>query len=185
MTRSLILGGARSGKSAYAEKLAAASGKPVVYIATGQAGDAEMQARIALHCAQRPAQWLTVEEPLALGEAILAHGAADRVVIVDCLTLWLSNLLFSDGSHFPDVGVVALPEQFHAQRASFLQAVEQVAGDLLLVSNEVGMGVVPYGAISRCYADEAGRLNQAVAARCEQALLVVAGLPLWLKGGPC
>lgn len=185
MTRSLILGGSRSGKSAYAEKLAASSDKPVTYIATAQAGDAEMRLRIALHRQQRPIHWLTVEEPLALGGVIADLDAPNRLILVDCLTLWLSNLLFSGGEYFPEVGVVTLPQRFHDERARFLQALEQVQGDLIVVSNEVGMGIVPYGAISRCYADEAGRLNQAVAARCEQVVLVAAGLPLSLKGGPC
>ncbi len=181
MTRTLVLGGARSGKSAYAESLAVASSKEVIYIATAQAGDDEMAARIAHHRQQRPAAWITVEETLALGDALLHWCAPQRLVLVDCLSLWLSNLLFSGAAEFPDVGAIVLPPQFHAQRERFLQALEQVSGDLVLVSNEVGMGIVPLGAISRCYADEAGRLNQAVAARCERAVLVVAGLPLVLK----
>ncbi len=185
MTRTLILGGARSGKSAHAENLAAASGKEVIYIATAQAGDGEMAARIAQHRQQRPAAWTTVEEPLALGDALSRWSAPQRVVLIDCLTLWLSNLLFSEAADFPEVGAIALPALFHQQRERFLQALQQAAGDVLLVSNEVGMGIVPYGAISRCYADEAGRLNQAVAARCERVLLIAAGLPLTLKGGPC
>ncbi len=185
MTRTLVLGGARSGKSAYAENLAATSGKEVIYIATAQAGDAEMQARIAHHRQRRPAQWITVEEPLALADAILSLCAPHRLILVDCLTLWLSNLLFSETVDFPDIGVITLPKIFDQQRAQFLQALEQASGDLVLVSNEVGMGVVPYGAVSRCYADEAGRLNQAVASRCERAVLIAAGLPLVLKGGAC
>lgn len=185
MTRTLVLGGARSGKSAFAENLAATSGKEVIYIATAYAGDDEMQARIAHHKQRRPMQWITIEESITLGDTILASCALDRVILVDCLTLWLSNLLFVQSVNFPDIGVIPLPEVFHEQRARFLQALEQVSGDLVLVSNEVGMGVVPYGAISRCFADEAGRLNQAVASRCERAVLVAAGLPLVLKGGAC
>lgn len=185
MTRTLVLGGARSGKSAYAEQLADASGKEVIYLATGQAGDSEMTARIAHHRQRRPAAWSTVEEPLALGDALQQWCAPQRLVLVDCLTLWLSNLLFSDAATYPDVGTISLPARFHQQRERFLQALQQAGGDVVLVSNEVGMGVVPYGAISRCYADEAGRLNQAVAAICERAVLVAAGLPLALKGGPC
>jgi adenosylcobinamide kinase/adenosylcobinamide-phosphate guanylyltransferase len=185
MTRTLVLGGARSGKSAYAESLAAAAGKEMIYIATAQAGDAEMQARIAHHRQQRSAMWVLVEEPLALGDALLSWCAPHRVVLVDCLTLWLSNLLFSETANFPDIGVIAPPKVFHEQRARFLRALELVGGELVLVSNEVGMGVVPYGAVSRCFADEAGRLNQEVASRCERAVLVAAGLPLALKGGAC
>ncbi|MFI4941230.1 MAG: bifunctional adenosylcobinamide kinase/adenosylcobinamide-phosphate guanylyltransferase [Burkholderiales bacterium] len=185
MTRILILGGARSGKSAYAESLATASGKEVIYIATGHATDAEMQARIDHHKQRRPAPWVTVEEPLALGGAVLDWCSPDRVVLVDCLTLWLSNLLFPAEASFPDVGVIPLPQLFHEQRSRFLQALEQVSGDVVLVSNEVGMGVVPYGAVSRCFADEAGRLNQEAARRCDRAVLIAAGLPLVLKGGAC
>jgi adenosylcobinamide kinase/adenosylcobinamide-phosphate guanylyltransferase len=185
MTRTLVLGGARSGKSAYAENLAATSGKEVIYIATAQPGDAEMQARIDHHRQRRTATWVTVEQPFSLGDAVLDWCAPDRIVLVDCLTLWLSNLLFSEAVDFPDIGVVPLPQAFHEQRARFLHTLEQVSGDLVLVSNEVGMGVVPYGAVSRCFADEAGRLNQEVACRCERAVLVAAGLPLVLKGGTC
>lgn len=188
MTRTLVLGGARSGKSAHAEQLAgqlAASGKEVVYIATAHAGDGEMATRIAHHRRGRPAAWRTVEEPLALGEALLRHSAPGSVVLVDCLTLWLSNLMFADGAEYPDVGDIALPAAFHRQRAHLLDALRDAAGDVVLVSNEVGMGIVPYGAISRAFTDEAGRLNQAVAALCERAVFVAAGLPLLLKGAPC
>lgn len=185
MTRTLILGGARSGKSAHAERLAADSGREVVYIATARAGDAEMALRIAHHRQQRPTGWTTVEQPLALGDALLEWCTPGRLVLVDCLTLWLSNLLFAEAQEFPEVGSITPPACFALQRAAFLQALEGVAGDVVLVSNEVGMGVVPFGAVTRWFADEAGRLNQAVAARCERVVLVAAGLPLALKGGPC
>lgn len=187
MTCTLILGGARSGKSLYAERLAIESGKEVIYIATGHAGDAEMAGRIAHHRKQRPAHWITVEEPLALGDALGQWRAPDRVVLVDCLTLWLTNLLFSERTDYPDIGAIELPAVFRQQRAALLQALSPPAenGDVLLVSNEVGLGIVPYGAISRCFTDEAGRLNQAVAALCERAVFVAAGLPLMLKGTPC
>ncbi|CAN7617689.1 bifunctional adenosylcobinamide kinase/adenosylcobinamide-phosphate guanylyltransferase [Pseudoduganella sp. LjRoot289] len=185
MTRTLVFGGARSGKSAYAEQLAIATGKEVVYIATARAGDGEMAVRIAHHQRQRPAIWTTVEEPLALAAALRQWCAPQRLVLVDCLTLWLSNLMFAGGTDYPDVGEITLPEQFHVQRAALLAALEHAAGDVVLVSNEVGMGIVPYGAISRVFTDEAGRLNQAVAAVCDRAVLVAAGLPLVLKGAPC
>lgn len=185
MTRTLILGGARSGKSAHAERLAIASGREVVVIATARADDSEMALRIAHHRRQRPAAWATVEEPLALGDALLQWSTPERLVLVDCLTLWLSNLLFSEVQDFPEVGRITPPDCFAVQRERFLQALEAVTGDVVLVSNEVGLGVVPFGAVTRWFADEAGRLNQAVAARCERAVLVVAGLPLALKGGPC
>jgi adenosylcobinamide kinase/adenosylcobinamide-phosphate guanylyltransferase len=186
VNRTFIFGGARSGKSAYAEqlaeRLAKESGKEVVYLATAQAGDAEMQSRIAHHRRQRPSHWRTVEETLALGPAIERWSTPQRVILIDCLTLWLSNLLFAGDVQHPEIGEIVLPALFHEQRAHFLQALEAAAGDLIIVSNEVGMGIVPYGAISRCFTDEAGRLNQAVAAACERAVWVAAGLPLILKG---
>jgi adenosylcobinamide kinase/adenosylcobinamide-phosphate guanylyltransferase len=189
--RTLILGGARSGKSAHAERLALACGKELVYIATAQAHDAEMAARIALHRHRREEsgahegiapRWITVEQPLALGDALAQWCAPQRLVLVDCLTVWLSNLLFAETRTYPDVGRIDPPACFAEQRALFLQALAQAAGDVILVSNEVGSGVVPQGAVSRWFVDEAGRLNQAVAAACERAVLVVAGLPLALKG---
>lgn len=185
MTRILVLGGARSGKSAYAERLAAASGREVVYIATAQAGDGEMAHRIALHRQQRPPQWQTVEEPLALAKALRDWRCAQRVVLVDCLTLWLSNLLFADGASYPDAGHIALPARFGEERAALLQELACPDGDVIFVSNEVGLGIVPYGAVSRAFADEAGRLNQAVAALCDRAVFIAAGLPLTLKDTPC
>jgi len=182
MTRTLVFGGARSGKSAYAERLAAASGKEVVYIATASAGDAEMSARIAQHRAQRPRHWHTVEEPIALAGALAAWRAPHRLVLVDCMTLWLSNLMFSDSTQYPDVGTIELPARFHEQRAALLDELAAARGEVVLVSNEVGMGIVPWGAVSRSYADEAGRLNQSVAAACDRVAFVAAGLPLMLKG---
>lgn len=205
--RTLVLGGMRSGKSAYAEQLAMASGKELVYIATGQAFDAEMAARIALHRQRREGhdeyeaheahagherhaqqetgsgtRWITVEQPLALGAALAQWCAPQRLVLVDCLTVWLSNLLFAEARTYPEVGRIDPPACFAQQRAALLQALEQAAGDVVLVSGEVGLGVVPQGAISRWFVDEAGALNQALAALCERAVLVTAGLPLVLKG---
>lgn len=182
MTRTLILGGARSGKSAYAEKLATESGKDVVYIASAEARDREMHARIAHHRERRNPVWTTVEETLALGDAILHWSSSGRVLLIDCLTLWLSNLLFSDGRSYPEVGEITPPVRFREERERFLDALEKTTGDLILVSNEVGMGIMPMGAVVRWFADEAGRLNQAVAARCDRVVLVAAGLPLTLKG---
>lgn len=180
--RTMIIGGARSGKSAHAEQLALASRKKVVYIATAQIGDEEMQRRIAHHRQRRDVHWQTVEEPLALGDAIERHAAADTLVLIDCLTVWLSNLLFSEQRDFPEIGVIDAPACFMQQRARLLQVLEQVAGDVLLVTNEVGQGVIPQGAVSRWFVDEAGRLNQHVAALCDRVTMVVAGLPLQLKG---
>lgn len=183
MKRTLIFGGARSGKSAYAEQLALASGKSVTYLATAQVGDIEMQARIAHHRERRPTSWHTVECTTELAQAITEASTQENLILVDCLTLWLSNLLFSEHIDTPEVGSITPPQQFAIQRAAFLQALEHVAGDVIMVSNEVGMGIIPQGAISRWFVDEAGRLNQAVAARCQQVSWVAAGLPVHLKGG--
>lgn len=182
MTATLILGGARSGKSAHAELLAVQSGRAVVYIATAEARDGDMARRIDHHRTRRPAHWQTVEEPLLLAAAIARYSTPDTLLLVDCLTLWLSNLIFSDGRHYAEDGTTELPPLFHAQRAALLDALARAPGDVILVSNEVGMGIVPLGAVSRLFADEAGRLNQAVAAACSRVLLVAAGLPLALKG---
>ena len=169
--RTLILGGARSGKSALAERLAMASGHDVVYIATGQARDAEMAARIAHHRSRRPAPWQSVEEPLALAAALQAHARPGRCVLVDCLTLWLSNLLGDEDAL-----------RFDRERKALLDVMPSLTGQVLLVSNEVGLGVVPLGALTRRFVDEAGRLHQVLAGQCETVLFVAAGLPLALKG---
>ncbi|HEY0335142.1 MAG TPA: bifunctional adenosylcobinamide kinase/adenosylcobinamide-phosphate guanylyltransferase [Stenotrophomonas sp.] len=168
----LILGGARSGKSALAERRALDSGLSVVYVATAQALDAEMDARIEHHRARRPAHWACVEAPTGLADALRLHAAPERVLIVDCLTLWLSNLM-------GDVD----PGRFARERDALLATLPHLPGRILLVSNEVGQGVVPMGALSRRFVDEAGRLHQLLAAHCDRVCLVVAGLPLWLKGG--
>ena len=187
MSTTLVLSGARSGKSAHAEALAAAPGRDVVYIATAQAGrsDGEMAQRIAHHRASRPAHWTTVEETIHLGAAINQYASPSRVVLVDCLTLWLSNVLFADAQDYPETGPITLPALFHAERRTLLDAIAQAAGDVIFVSNEVGMGIVPMGAVSRAFVDEQGRLNQSVAAACDRALFIAAGLPLVLKDSPC
>ncbi|PUA18362.1 bifunctional adenosylcobinamide kinase/adenosylcobinamide-phosphate guanylyltransferase [Glaciimonas sp. PCH181] len=187
--RTLVLGGARSGKSSYAEQLASATQREVIYVATASAvtssTDSEMQMRIALHRAQRPAHWQTVEQPLMLGAAIAEWSSPERVLLIDCLTVWLSNLLFLEEKNYPEIGKIIPPELFHQERATFLQALADAKGDVILVSNEVGMGIVPQGAISRWFVDEAGRLNQAVAVACERAIFIAAGLPLILKDRAC
>jgi len=185
MSTTIVLGGARSGKSTYAETLAGATGRDVVYVATARAGDGEMAQRIAQHRASRPAHWTTVEETVHLGAAIAHWAAPSCVVLVDCLTLWLSNVMFAGADAFPDTGPVTLPELFDAERRALLDAIAHAAGDVILVSNEVGMGIVPMGAVSRAFVDEQGRLNQSVAAACDRAIFVAAGLPLVLKGSPC
>jgi adenosylcobinamide kinase/adenosylcobinamide-phosphate guanylyltransferase len=183
MPCTLILGGARSGKSAHAEKLAEASGKQIVYIATAEIRDDEMSERIALHRERRNSSWITVEEPFALARTIEQWKAPERLILVDCLTVWLSNLLFSENREYPDVGKIVPPELFKEQRQKLLDLLTVSQADIVFVSNEVGLGIVPQGAISRWFADEAGRLNQAMAAQCEHVIFIAAGLPLKLKGG--
>jgi adenosylcobinamide kinase/adenosylcobinamide-phosphate guanylyltransferase len=171
--KELILGGARSGKSALAERLARESSMAVTYIATATAGDGEMSARIAHHRARRPAEWRVVEEPLRLAEVIKAHAAPDRCLIVDCLTLWLNNLLAAENESL-----------LRDECADLLESLPTLPGRILLVSNEVGMGIVPLGELSRRFCDEAGRLHQYLAQICERVVFVAAGLPLVLKGNP-
>jgi adenosylcobinamide kinase / adenosylcobinamide-phosphate guanylyltransferase len=188
--RTLVFGGARSGKSSYAESLAESlaqlGAKPVLYIATAKPpktdADSEMQARIAHHQARRNPAWETLEVPLELGKAIEAHSKPECVIVVDCLTVWLSNLLFDASANYPEIGVIDLPAKFVTQRQALLDVLSKAKGDIILVSNEVGMGIVPMGAINRLFIDEAGRLNQAVAAVCDRVVFVAAGCPLVLKG---
>ena len=169
--KTLILGGVRSGKSRLAERLALASGRPVTYIATATAGDAEMSARIAAHRARRPSDWAVIETPLALAAALQAHARADGCLIVDCLTLWLTNLLLANDD-----------QALARERQALLDTLAVLPGDILLVGNETGMGIVPLGELTRRYCDAAGWLHQDIAARCDRVLLTVAGLPLALKG---
>jgi adenosylcobinamide kinase / adenosylcobinamide-phosphate guanylyltransferase len=181
--KELILGGARSGKSARAERIAAESGLDVVLIATATAGDAEMTARIARHRTGRPDHWSVVEEPVALGAALRRQAAENRVVIVDCLTLWLSNVLFPAATSAPpNVEPAVDLVLFRRERSELLEALSDLPGNLLLISNETGMGVVPATATSRLFCDEAGRLHQDLAQRCDRVTLMVAGLPVTVKG---
>ena len=169
----LILGGARSGKSRLAERLATQSGLAVTYIATSQALDGEMSARIQHHRQRRPADWGLMEEPLELARALRDNAAPGRCLLVDCLTLWLTNLLMLDDD-----------TRLAMQRDAFLEVLAELPGHIILVSNETGLGVVPLGELTRRYVDEAGWLHQAVAERAERVLFTVAGLPMLLKGEP-
>ncbi|KND54375.1 Adenosylcobinamide-phosphate guanylyltransferase [Candidatus Paraburkholderia kirkii] len=175
-----VLGGARSGKSAHAERLAADSGLPVTYIATARIGDAEFAERVSLHRERRPAHWSFVEAPLDLAGALREADRAGHCVLIDCLTLWLTNLLFSSGSADQDIAV--LPDSAREAFARFDAALADARGKIVVVSNEIGLGVVPLGSVTRLYVDELGRLNQRVAAASTRATLMVAGLPLALKG---
>jgi len=168
--RELILGGARSGKSALAGRRAAESGCAVVWIATAEARDAEMAERIAHHRAERPAQWHSVEEPVYLAATLRRLACADTCLVVDCLTLWLTNLLLADD--------VALHER---ETLALCEVLPTLPGQVILVANEVGLGIVPENALARRFRDEAGRLHQRVASVCERVTFIAAGLPLVLK----
>ena len=168
--RELILGGARSGKSALAEQHATDSGLDVVYIATAEAGDGEMSERIAHHRARRPDHWLCLEEPLQLAATLQRQAAENRCLLVDCLTLWLSNLL------------AAGDEVFEHERKALLGQLPKLPGRIIFVSNEVGLGIVPMGELTRRFCDESGRLHQAIASECDRVTFVTAGLPMILKG---
>lgn len=171
---SLILGGARSGKSAYAEQQASASGLAVTYIATAQVYDNEFSQRIRHHQSRRPAHWALVEEPFFLTATLKHHAGPDRCLLVDCLTLWLAQWICEE-CHPPQ------ESSWGEERETFLRTLPTLPGQIILVSNEVGMGIVPLGEINRRFQDEQGRLNQAVAAACDQAVFMAAGLPLILK----
>lgn len=167
----LVLGGARSGKSGRAQQLAEATGLAVTYVATAPeiAGDAEWRARIEHHRQHRPAHWRLHEEPLALDAALQAVAVAEGCTIVDCLTLWLANQLHAGHA-----------AEESATRLSAL--LPQLPGDIILVSNETGMGIVPESPLARSFRDAQGRLNQAIAAVADRVELVVAGIPVTVKG---
>lgn len=179
--RRLILGGARSGKTAHAialaKSLAMERNAAVTYVATAQPLDEEMQHRISLHRAERPATWRTLEAPAHLAQA-LADQDASAILVIDCMTLWLSNALLQD---FRDDAPTAALPTWDTERAGFLQWLNRIQGDVLLISNEVGAGIVPLSPLSRRFQDEQGRLNQALAAVCEQVTLVVAGIAVPIK----
>lgn len=166
----LVLGGARAGKSAFAVARAAERGERVTFVATAEAGDAEMAARIARHRVARPPGWTTVEAPLALGEVLADFEGKADVVVVDCLNLWVANLLAREPA--------LTDEQFLGRTAAWMA---RRPFDLILVSNEVGWGVHPETALGRRFRDALGLVNQAVAAAADEVVFLVAGCPLWLK----
>ncbi|MBI5524560.1 MAG: bifunctional adenosylcobinamide kinase/adenosylcobinamide-phosphate guanylyltransferase [Desulfarculus sp.] len=174
----LILGGAKSGKTALALRLAqtlAPSQGRLVYIATAQALDGEMTGRIRRHQEERGPRWTTLEEPLDLPGALAQAGGPGDVLLVDCLTLWLSNLLTCAGL---EAGAV------EARAGELCRAVAACQASVILVANEVGLGIVPDNALARAFRDQAGWLNQNLAQVCQNVILVAAGLPLALKGAP-
>jgi len=169
--RELILGGVRSGKSRLAEQHAQESGLAVVYVATAEVRDEEMRARVLHHQARRPADWQLVCAGQNLAEVLQREAASGRCLLVDCLTLWLTQLLC-------DAEDVRL--QFEV--AQLLRVLPDLPGEIILVSNETNMGIVPMGELSRRYCDETGRLHQQLGKICERVILTVAGLPLVVKG---
>jgi len=164
----LVLGGARSGKSRYAETLVEAASSAALLIATAEPGDAEMRQRIAAHRARRDRRWSVIEEPLALAATLGAEARPGRPVLVDCLTLWLSNIMLAgrDADAEIDALVAALPA---------------LRGPVIMVANEVGLGIVPENALARAFRDHAGRLNRDIAAAADRVCFLAAGLPLLLK----
>ena len=181
----LILGGARCGKSALAENRARESSLHVIYIATAEARDAEMARRIEHHRARRPAAWGLVEAPWQLADTLRQHAAPDTCLLVDCLTLWLSNLFFAGrAAAQAEAGETVDCPLLNAESQALIDALPVLPGRVLLVSNEIGWGGVPMHAVSRLFADQQGRLNQRVAAACDRVTLVAAGLPLELKSRP-
>lgn len=169
--KTLILGGVRSGKSRLAESLAINSDKQVLYIATATIGDDEMQARIDQHKANRPDEWIIVEEPLQLANVIKEYSNKNYSIVIDCLTLWITNLLLADDK-----------QAITMERDALLDALKTCDDEITIVSNETGMGIMPLGDLTRRFGDESGITNQLIAAICDRVVLTVAGLPLVLKG---
>jgi len=171
-TVTLLLGGARSGKTRHGLMLAEqhrAAGLQTIYVATAEAHDEEMQARIDAHKRERDGGWTTIDAPLDLAAAVATHSAPDSCLLIDCLTLWVSNLLFGE-------------MDIEAETTRLIEALQSAEGPIILVSNEVGLGIVPENGLARRFRDLAGRLNQDVAAAADRVIFVAAGLPLVLKG---
>lgn len=166
----LILGGARSGKSRYAEQCAENSAKKKYYLATAQALDNEMAERIRHHQQRRDESWQTIEESIALADKLEQHSACDHCIVVDCLTLWLSNALMSE-----DTGL------WQREKNKLLEVIPALSADVIFVSNEVGVGIVPMGELSRRFVDETGWLHQDIARLSDKVVMVIAGLPQILK----
>ncbi len=175
-----VTGGARSGKSTFAEHLARHSGAPVVYLATMEAGDDELRDRVQRHQARRPASWSTVEEPVAIADAV-AGAATEACVLIDCLSLWVTNRLMQLGSEEPDLtSVEALEAALDVEVEALLGVARRRAGETVIVTNEVGAGIVPAYPLGRVYRDVLGRVNQRVSYAADRAWLLVAGRPLEL-----
>lgn len=177
----LIVGGARSGKSAHAEQLARATGLSTVYIATADVGDDEMRLRVEKHREGRPSSWRTVEPGIALAQALEQQGQSDVCVIVDCVTLWLAQVLTPvAGAGSPSA---ELMQRLDTERNRLVTAISESKAEILIVSNELGSGVTPMGRLSRIFVDEHGITNQRIAAACNRVTLMVAGCALAVKPG--
>lgn len=171
--KTLILGGVRSGKSRLAERLAIESGHPVTYLATAQPGSREMAARIEAHRARRPEKWTVIEAPLYLTEVLNRQREGNSCLVIECMTMWLTNLLGHTDAHL-----------LERECRLFLDTLPELPGEVLIVSNETNMGVIPVGELSRRYCDIAGALHQELASLCDRVTFTVAGLPHVLKGNP-
>lgn len=168
-TKILVLGGAKSGKSAFAENLCESLSGQKIYLATGQAGDGEMSARIKTHQARRDTSWQTIEAPLDLAPALKAHDKPDTIILLDCLTLWISNLMMAE-------------QDFDSALTELLSQIKSTQANLVIVSNEVGQGIVPDNKLARRFRDQAGIAHQNIANLCAEVFFVTAGLPQKLKG---
>jgi adenosylcobinamide kinase / adenosylcobinamide-phosphate guanylyltransferase len=164
----LVLGGARSGKSRYGETLVEKAAARALYLATAEARDSEMAARIRHHRARRGERWTTIEEPLVLTDRLVTEARPDRPILIDCLTLWLANLM--------EAG-----RDIEAESKALVASLSRLAGPVVFIANEVGLGIVPENALARAFRDHAGRLNQTIAAAADRVIFVAAGLPLILK----
>lgn len=165
----LVLGGARSGKSRFAEERLMKSGRSLVYVATGRSLDDEMETRVRTHRARRGAEWSTVEEPIELVAALRSHATSDRAILIDCLTLWVTNLMLED-------------RDVRAASDELSDCLGDLPGVLVFVSNEVGLGIVPDNAMAREFRDHTGHLHQKIAERADSVFFIAAGLPLKMKG---
>lgn len=165
---SLVIGGARSGKSRFGEHLALSLNENPLYIATAEIHDEEMQDRIDLHRQDRDERWTTLEEPINIAPIITSHSTSDKTILLDCLTLWLSNLMGQD-------------RDIEKETATLCQTLEKYQGNIILVANEVGQGIVPDNALARQFRDHAGRLNQSIAQVADNVIYMVAGLPMIAK----
>jgi len=166
----LIIGGVRSGKSRYAESLLSKTRLEVVYIATAKADDDEMVKRIAAHKAQRPSHWQLIEEPYALAKVLAENDSPNKIFLIECLTLWITQLLCLEDE-----------TRMHQELDDLLAILPTLKASLIFVSNEVGLGIIPLDKISRLYVDIAGRFNQQIAAQVEEVIFIVAGIPQQIK----